>query len=86
MDEGGSGEQPIDVCAFSGNEYQFQVEHKGAYTVTVGTSGVHVVEEQVIFLLTGRTDGPMPSIWQLLKKLRKIEDSYILYLSSSSRK
>jgi len=44
MDEGGSGEQHIDVCAFSGNEYQFQVEHKGAYTVKVGTSGVHVVE------------------------------------------
>jgi len=62
--EGGclvTGEQHIDVCAFSGNEYQFQVEHKGAYTVAVGTSGVHVVEEQVIFLLTGRTDGSMPS-------------------------
>ena len=39
--------------------------------VMVGASGVHVVEE-----LTGRTDGPMPSIWQLLKKPRKIGDLY----------
>ena len=32
-----------------------------AHTV-VGTSGVHVVEEQVVFSLTGRTDGAMPSV------------------------
>ena len=36
--------------------------------------------EQVIFSLTGRTDGAMPSIQQLLKKPRKIGDSYSISL------